>query len=186
MNGTAIRRHANGYQRKDEAIRACRRFAAIGVELSSFCGWEFPPYFSRLALVRSYLDQGRLDEAQAEITILRGIIDGVAADEVAFSRPAAAQLASLQGTLSLKGGDATAAAGHFQRAIDILTPRQHPQSPHLASARADLALALAGRGDAAGARALAAQARAAFAQHPAVAPHLRQSLAAVERLLAAR
>ncbi len=43
MNGTAIRRHANGYQRKDEAIRACRKFAAIGVELSSFCGWVLSP-----------------------------------------------------------------------------------------------------------------------------------------------
>ncbi len=142
--------------------------------------------FSRLALARSYLDQGRLDDAQAEITILRGIIEGVAADEIAFSRPAAAQLASLQGTLSLKRGDANAAAEQYQRAIDILTPRQHPQSPHLANARADLALALAGRGDATGARALATQARAAFAQHPAVAPHLRQSLAAVEMLLARR
>ena len=145
-----------------------------------------PGNLARLALVDAYLAQNKLAMAEQEIATFDRLLKAAGPDEIAFSRPAAAELARLQGALNLKRGNTMAAAAHYQRAIDILTPRQHPQSAHLASARADLALALAGRGDRAGARALAAQARAAFAQHPEVAPHLRQSLAAVEKSLARR
>ena len=138
---------------------------------------------ARLALARSYLEQGKLDTAEKEIATMAGIIANLADDEIAVSRPAAAQLESLSGTLQLKRSDAGAAAGHFQRAIDLLLPRQHPQSPFLASARADLALALASKGGQAQAKPLAEQARAAFARHPAVGLHLRQSLMAAEKRL---
>ena len=139
--------------------------------------------FARLALARSYLAEGRLDDAEKEIGILSASITSIADDEIGFSRPAAGQLENLRGWLRLKRGDSAAATIHFQRGIDIIVARQHPQSPHLASARADLALALASKGERAKAKALADRARAAFATHSAVAPHLRQSLIAVDRLL---
>ena len=139
--------------------------------------------FSRLALAGSYLEQGKLDDAEQEIGIVRDVFAKVADDEVAISRPWAAQLENLTGMLKLKRGDAAAAATHFQRSIDILVPRVSPASPLLASARADLALALARNGDRVQAKALAQQARDAFAQHSAVGPHLRQSLIAVDKLL---
>jgi tetratricopeptide (TPR) repeat protein len=110
-------------------------------------------------------------------------MDSIDPDEIAYTRPAAAQLESVSGDLQFKGGKHEAAAGHFQRAIELLLPRQHADSPHLAAARADLALALAAQGRRAQAQALADQARAAFATHPAVAPHFRRSLIAVDKLL---
>ncbi len=139
--------------------------------------------FSRLVLARSYLADGKLDDARQEIAALRGHMDSIDPDEIAYTRQAAAQLESLRGELQLKGGEPEAAAGHFRRAIELLLPRQHADSPHLASARADLALALATTGDRVRSKALADQARAAFATHPAVAPHFRRSLIAVDKLL---
>ncbi len=138
---------------------------------------------SSLVLARSYIEQGRLAEAETEINALVGILEKVAEDEVAVSRPSAAQLESLVGMLRLKRGDAVAATVHFQRSIDILVSRVSPAAPVLASARADLALALVRSGDREQATALAQQAREAFAQHPAVGPHLRQSLVDVEKVL---
>jgi serine/threonine-protein kinase len=139
--------------------------------------------FSRMMLARSYLEQGRLDDARREVGELRGIMDRIEPDEIAYTRAAAAQLESLAGDLKLKASQHDAAAGHFRRAIELMLPRQHADSPHLAAARADLALALASQGKRAEARGLADQARAAFAKHPSVAPHLKQSLAKVDRLL---
>ncbi|MEP7154884.1 MAG: protein kinase [Betaproteobacteria bacterium] len=139
--------------------------------------------FSRLWLARAYLEQGKLAEAETEIATMAKIIGGIHEDEITLSQPAVADFARLNGVLAMKRGDAAAAVPHFQRAVDLMTPRQHAQSPHLASARADLALALATAGERVKARALADQARAAFATHAAVAPQLRRSLVAVDALL---
>ena len=142
--------------------------------------------FAHLGLASSYLAQGKLAEAEAEIAIMAGILGKIAPDEVAISRPAAAQLESLSGSLRMARGDAVAATSHFQRSIELQLPRQHPQSPHLASARADLALALATQGKRAQAQALADQARTAFARHLAMAPHFKQGLVKADRILARR
>ena len=139
--------------------------------------------FAHLGLASSYIAQGKLAEAEAEIAIMAGILGKIAPDEVAISRPAAAQQESLSGRLKMARGDAAGAADHFRRSVELLLPRQHAQSPHLAGARADLALALVKQGDRSQAKALAAQARAALDQHAAVAPHLRKSLLEVEALL---
>ncbi len=142
--------------------------------------------FSRLALARSYLEQGRLDDADAEIRTMTGILGSLAEDDIVFSRPAAAQHAGLQGWLAIARGDASQAEPHFQRAVDLMLPRQHAQSPHLAAARADLAWAVAARGDRTRAAALLAEARAAFAAQPAVGLHLKHGLIEAEKLLARR
>ena len=147
------------------------------------CSFASQRNFARLGLASSYLAQGKLAEAEAEIAIMAGILGKIAPDEVAISRPAAAQQESLSGSLKMARGDAAAAANHFRRSIELLLPRQHPQSPYLASARADLALALAKQGDRMQATALATQARAVFTQHPDVAPHLRKSLIETDALL---
>ena len=142
--------------------------------------------FSRLALARVRLEQGKLAEAEAEIAIIGKIIDSVAPDEILISRPAAADLARLRGTLAMKRGDAAAAVAQFRIAVGILEARSDARAPMLANVRAELALALLAqnnRGGRAEARTLAKQARAALARHTAVAPHLKRSLAEVERWL---
>jgi eukaryotic-like serine/threonine-protein kinase len=95
-----------------------------------------------------------------------------------------ARIESVRGTLKLGQGNAPEAAGHFQRSVDILQARQQADSPVLAGARADLALALLQQGKRAEAKALADAARVAFAKHQAVAPHLRKSLSTVDKAMA--
>ncbi len=138
---------------------------------------------SHLWLARTYLEQRKLPDAEIEIATMAKILDNVGEDEIAISRRMAAQLADLNGLLAMKRGDAIGAIPHYRRAVDLITPLSDPASPLLASARADLALALARNGERAQAMALAQQARDAFAQHPGVAPHLRQSLIAADKLL---
>jgi hypothetical protein len=43
----------------------------------------------------------------------------------------------------LRRSNPTAASSHFRHVVELLTPRQDPQSPFLAKARADLARSLA-------------------------------------------
>jgi serine/threonine-protein kinase len=139
--------------------------------------------FSRLALVRVYLAQERLADAEAELSVIGKIIENVATDEVAISRPAAAELARLRGALALKRGDAATAETQFRNAIDILKARSDANSPLLATARAELGLALLARGQRTEARQLAEEVRRAFASHAALAPHFTRVPADLERKL---
>ncbi|MEQ1518087.1 MAG: tetratricopeptide repeat protein, partial [Usitatibacteraceae bacterium] len=143
-------------------------------------------HHAQAALAMAYLDLNKFSEAEIELRAATERLSKIAEDEIPTSRPAAAQIESLWGTLKLKRGDAATAATHFQRSIDILTPRQHPDSPFLANARANLALAMATKGERDSAKALAAQARDSFAKHAAVGPHLTKSLAAAEKLLGSK
>lgn len=139
--------------------------------------------FARPGLARALMEQGRLDDAATEIAALRKIIDAVAADEVAISRPIVAQLESVEGALAMKRRDPAAAEVHFRRAIEILQARSDAGSPALAAARAELGLALVARGDRVTARKLADDAHAALASHHAVAPYWRRPLADLDKAL---
>jgi serine/threonine-protein kinase len=140
---------------------------------------------ARIALARLHLDRGELDAASRHVEAVSRELEGFAPAYEPFRLAFVAQVEGLAGELALRRGDARAAVARLARAVAIHEARQPPGSPFLASARADLAVALAASGDRVRARELAAQARKAFAAHPSVAPHLTRSLAAAERALAA-
>jgi eukaryotic-like serine/threonine-protein kinase len=141
---------------------------------------------AQFALAQAYVEQGDFAQAERELNAASARLAKLEADETAVSRPAAAQVERAWGMLHLKKGDPARAKAHFERALEMQIPRHHADSPILAAARADLALALITQGERAGAGRLAEQARAAFSKHKAVAPHLRSSLMAVDKLMARR
>ncbi|MBL8519422.1 MAG: protein kinase [Betaproteobacteria bacterium] len=139
--------------------------------------------FSRLWLGRVYLEQGQLDRAEAAIGDMGRILDQVAADEVAISRPAAAEHLRQRGLLALKRGDATAAEVHLRAAIALIAPRCDALAPQLAQARAELGLALLARGQRSEARKLADEAGRALASHARLAPQFKRAAQELERRL---
>ncbi|MBX3717355.1 MAG: protein kinase [Burkholderiales bacterium] len=170
--------------RRDAAIAELRR--VIEADRSPAGRLATQAQLGRLALARVLLDAGRPDEAGIEIDSVAAAMAALPASTQAFQAPFLAQLEGLRGERALQRGEAGEAVARFGAAVERLAPRHHPQSPVLASARADLARALAASGERSRARALADEARAAFAAAGPAAPHLRRSLAAADRLLGAR
>lgn len=105
-----------------------------------------PVHHARIALAQVYVDAGRHDAAAEEITAIEGLLAGLAPADAAAAYVETAQVARLRGRLMLRQVRAADALPHLRRAVEILEPRQHPQSPFLAAARAELARALPSSG----------------------------------------
>lgn len=170
----------NAAYQDDYAMAEALLSRAVAADGSRGERFGAPRHLARIALAEVHLDNGRLDKAQTELASLAGLVGAMPGDENAIP---AAQIARLQGLLQLRRANTAAAKDELTRSLGLLEGRQHPQSPFLARARADLALALAMGGEPERARALAREARSAFASNGAVAPHLKRSLAAVDRRL---